>query len=142
MINGGEGDNSTGRTEGIAAGVSVEKDVVVVVTASRIGDGPIEAGSWSIRLYVLLCSLLTKWIIIRCAATRKHSPDPASVMYVLARCAVNDTHSTLSRYRYEKQSIGNDVKGGKKATRMIPMEGIETNGEEDEIRTEESANGM
>lgn len=63
-------------------------------------------------------------------------------MYVLARCTVNDIHSTLSRYRYEKQSIGNDVRGGMKATRMIPMEGIETKGDDEEIRTDVSAKGM
>jgi hypothetical protein len=80
--------------------------------------------------------------ISRCAATSIHSPDPAIITYVLARCTVKEIHSNRSRNRYEKHSTGNMRRGGMKAIRMMMMGGMETKGEEEERRTEESAKGM
>jgi len=78
----------------------------------------------------------------KCAATSTQSPDPAIITYVRARCTVNEIHSNRSRNRYEKHSSGNNSSGGMKAIKMITIGVIETNGDEDESRTDVRAKGI
>lgn len=76
------------------------------------------------------------------AATRQQRPDPANMIYILARWTERDTASNRSRYRYEKQRIGNMVKGGTNAKRMMLTGVMVRNGVEVERRTLVKAKGM